>query len=415
MPAVCYSQREGYRNDWNYMKLNCFIVCLFLWSAVGGLCEVGKSMESPDVERQIAILQAVGKEGSGNERAKSALRKLEQADSRSLLRVLEAMEEAGNLGLNWLRAAADTIIDRELAAQRPLPLIELGEFLLDARHHPRARRYAYELLVRLAPEAAARLLPGMLYDPSMELRRDAVQRLLEEASGENSAQETVLRTLIYRQALGAAREVDQIQSIADELRRLGQEVDLPRHFGFLMRWKVIGPFENVNRLGFNRVFPPENELNWSVNYLGKEARAQWQDFVTSDQYGMVDINQVFGPLKEAVAYAYAEFESPEARPIELRLGCKNAWKIWLNGEFLFGRDEYHRGMKIDQYQLKGHLKPGKNGILLKICQNEQMEDWTVQWQFQLRVCDKNGTAILSQNRLPTPIAARTKNTRSTIQ
>ena len=395
------------------MKLNCFIACLFLWSA--GVCEADESTESPGVDRQIAILQTLGKEGSGNERAKSALRELEQADGRSLLKVLEAMEEAGDLGLNWLRAAADTIIDRELAAQHSLPLIELGEFLLDSRHHPRARRYAYELIVRFAPEAAARLLPGMLYDPSMELRRDAVQRLLAGASEEDPAQGTVLRTLIYRQALGAARDVDQIQSIADELRRLGQEVDLPKQFGFLMRWKVIGPFDNANRMGFDRGFPPENELNWGANYLGKETRAQWQDFVTSDQYGMVDINRVFGPLKEAVAYAYAEFESLEARPIELRLGCKNAWKIWLNGEFLFGRDEYHRGMRIDQYRVKGRLKPGKNGILLKICQNEQTEDWTVEWQFQIRVCDENGTAILSQNRPPSPISAKTKNTRSAIQ
>ena len=396
------------------MKFNCFIACLFLWRA--GLCEADESAQPPGVDRQIAILQAVGREGSGNERAKSVLRKLEQADGRSLLKVLEAMEESGDLGLNWLRAAADTIMDRELAAGRSLPLIELGEFLLDSRHHPRARRYAYELIARLAPEAAARLLPGMLYDPSPELRRDAVQQLLEEAAGENSAQETVLRTLVYRQALGAARDVDQIQSIADELRRLGQEVDLPKLFGFLMHWKVIGPFENADRLGFDRVFPPENELDWSADYLGKEAaRAKWRDFATSDKYGMVDINRVYGPLKEAVAYAYAEFESPEAMPIELRLGCKNAWKIWLNGEFLFGRDEYHRGMRIDQYQLKGRLKRGKNGILLKICQNEQMEDWTVQWQFQLRVCDENGTAVLSQNRPPSPISAGVKNTRPAIQ
>lgn len=396
------------------MKLNCFIACLFLWSA--GLCEADESAQPPGVDRQIAILQAVGQEGGGNERAKSALRKLERADGRSLLKVLEAMEESGDLGLNWLRAAADTIMDRELAAGRSLPLIELGEFLLDSRHHPRARRYAYELIVKLAPQAAARLLPGMLYDPSPELRRDAVQRLLEEAAGENSAQEMVLKTLVYRQALGAARDVDQIQSIADELRRLGQEVDLPKHFGFLMHWKVIGPFENANRLGFDRVFPPENELDWSADYLGKEAaKAKWRDFATSDKYGMVDINRVYGTLKEAVAYAYAEFESPEAMPIELRLGCKNAWKIWLNGEFLFGRDEYHRGMRIDQYRIKGRLKRGKNGILLKICQNEQMEDWTVQWQFQLRVCDENGTAVLSQNRPPSPLPASAKNTRPAIQ
>ena len=190
--AICYPQRGGYGNNWNCMKLNCFIACLFLWSA--GLCEADESAQPPGVDRQIAILQAVGQEGVGNERAKSALRKLERADGLSLLKVLEAMEEAGDLGLNWLRAAADTIIDRELADGRSLPLIELGEFLLDSRHHPRARRYAYELIARREPEAAARLLPGMLYDPSPELRRDAVGRLLEKASGENST--TKLTTLV---------------------------------------------------------------------------------------------------------------------------------------------------------------------------------------------------------------------------
>jgi hypothetical protein len=55
-------------------------------------------------------------------------------------------------------------------------------------------------------------------------------------------------------------------------------------------------------------------------------------------------------------------------------------------------------MKIDQYQLPGQLNPGKNTILVKACQNEQIETWTVEWQFQLRVCDSSGTAILSTDR-----------------
>lgn len=74
---------------------------------------------------------------------------------------------------------------------------------------------------------------------------------------------------------------------------------------------------------------------------------------------------------------------------ELRLGCKNGWKVWLNGEMLFGRDEYHRGMKLDQYKLPIHLKKGKNSILIKCCQNEQTEQWTVEWQFQIRACRRH--------------------------
>jgi hypothetical protein len=69
---------------------------------------------------------------------------------------------------------------------------------------------------------------------------------------------------------------------------------------------------------------------------------------------------------------------------------------------LFGRDEYHRGIRIDQYILPIQLKRGKNTLLVKACQNEQEQDWTVQWQFQLRICDSTGTAIHSTDRKPTP-------------
>jgi hypothetical protein len=96
-----------------------------------------------------------------------------------------------------------------------------------------------------------------------------------------------------------------------------------------------------------------------------------------------------------VGYAAADFFSESDRPAEIRIGCKNGWKVWLNGELLFARDEYHRGAKLDQYKLPCQLKKGKNTILVKCCQNEQTEQWTVEWEFQLRVCDATGTAILA--------------------
>jgi hypothetical protein len=55
-------------------------------------------------------------------------------------------------------------------------------------------------------------------------------------------------------------------------------------------------------------------------------------------------------------------------------------------------------MRLDQYRLKANLKKGRNVIMLKLCQNEQMQNWTKEWQFQLRVCDATGTAILSTGR-----------------
>jgi hypothetical protein len=53
---------------------------------------------------------------------------------------------------------------------------------------------------------------------------------------------------------------------------------------------------------------------------------------------------------------------------------------------------------MDQYIVRGHLNEGENTILIKVCQNEQQESWAQIWKFQLRVCDKGGTAILSADR-----------------
>ena len=39
-----------------------------------------------------------------------------------------------------------------------------------------------------------------------------------------------------------------------------------------------------------------------------------------------------------------------------------------------------------------------NVILVKACQNSQTDSWARQWDFQLRVCDPDGAAILSSNR-----------------
>jgi hypothetical protein len=69
--------------------------------------------------------------------------------------------------------------------------------------------------------------------------------------------------------------------------------------------------------------------------------------------------------------------------------------VWLNGELLFGRDEYHRGQQMDQYKMKARLKKGANTVLVKCCQDEEKEEWTVEWEFQIRVCDSGGTALVS--------------------
>ena len=47
----------------------------------------------------------------------------------------------------------------------------------------------------------------------------------------------------------------------------------------------------------------------------------------------------------------------------------------------------------DQYRCLVHLQRGTNSFLIKLCQDEQTETWTVDWKFQFRVTDRLGGAI----------------------
>lgn len=365
------------------------------------------SWETPTrgaVEQSLAAIRAVGPEGKGNAEAAAAWKTLSQADAAVLPEIFRAMDDANDLAANWLRSAVEAIVDRTLASDGQLPVRELRAVLDDTGRNPRARRFAYELISRVSPGIRDEIIPRMTDDPSLEMRYDAVQRLIQEAGGLATASKVADAAELYKRALDSAREVGQIRQIKKALDGLGVPVDLPSHFGFLMQWHLIGPFDNAERKGFDTVFPPEQGIDLAAEYTGKSGPVRWSPFQSEHEYGIINFNLPYGPLKEVTGFAYAEYKSCIAQTAEIRLGCKNAWKLWVNGQYIFGRDEYHRGMEIDQYRFPVELKKDKNTILLKICQNEQKETWTKEWEFQLRICDVRGTAILAADRQRAPAA-----------
>ena len=359
-------------------------------------------LAATELSSLLETVRSVSNDGRESQEARRAWRELVKVDAGEITRILEAIDGATPQAANWLRAAVDTVAERALAADQELPQSDLRRFVRDRGQDPRARRLAFEWLVRVNRGAADQLIGQMLHDPSVELRRDAVARLLADADRRRSAADATGAVRLYRDALDGARDEDQIKEIVSHLRQLDQQVNLPKHFGFLMHWQVIGPFDNTDRKGFDAVFPPEQTIDLDASHPGKHGPVRWQVYATQDDYGLVDLNEPFGPLKETVGYAITEFTSATQQQVELRLGCKNAWKLWLNGQLLFGRDEYHRGMQLDQYRMPATLNAGRNMILLKVCQNEEVESWTVEWQFQIRVCDAVGSAILTTSRPADP-------------
>jgi hypothetical protein len=350
----------------------------------------------------LAKLRAVGPQAAGHADAVAAAKAASQAPGVQLPAILAAMDGVNPVAENWLRGVAEAVAQRATAGGGKLPQAQLEAFLLETKHSPRARRLSYELVAAVDPTAESRIIPQLLDDPSVELRRDAVAQVLEQAAKISAKQAAVGQ---YEKAFHHARDLDQIKEASAKLREFGEEVDIATHMGYVMKWKLLGPFDNVEDGGWDVAYPPEVKIDLAAEYDGQKGKVRWIDAATADDYGIVDLNKIQGNHKGAITYAFAEFIADKAQPCELRLGCINANKVWLNGKLLTANHVYHAGDEIDQYIALGELTKGKNTILLKICQNEQTEAWAQKWQFQLRVCDAVGTAILSQDRVTQKVAS----------
>lgn len=343
----------------------------------------------------VAAVRAVDQFGRGHAEAVRAWPRVAELPAARLAELLAAFDGVNPLAANWLRSAGEAIVQRDGLNQVPPAVVR--DWVLDRRHDARGRQWAYELLVRIDPRAGNELSPRLLDDPSAELRRDAVQRLINEAEALDRAGAPAADVVAaYRRALRYAVDRDQVRAIAESLRRRGEAVDLPRHFGLLRQWHLVGPFDNAGGRGFAAEYPPERAIDLAAEYAGKHGPVRWSAFQAKGDDAAIDFNERLGEEKAVAAYAFARFTAPGKAEAELRFSSPNAVKIWLNGRQVAAFEIYHAGSQFDQYAARVRLREGVNEVLVKVCQNEQTQSWARGWKLQLRVCDQAGAGIALQ-------------------
>jgi hypothetical protein len=356
------------------------------------------SAENEDLKSAIHTIRQVGPNGKGSVEAAGAWKVLARTPIEQLPPLLAGMDGATPLARNWIRAAVDEIVDRAARGKKSLPTAALESFLADVTHDPQARRLALDLLVQQDKAAKDRFLPKMVNDPSPELRQEAVGRVLDDAEKLFSAKKKAQARSLFQQAFAAARDKDQIDKAAKRLKDLGEPIDLAKHLGFILDWKLIGPFANVAQRGVETPYPPEKAQDSKAEYDGKAGKVRWKDYLSKDENGIVDLANRVGQPGEAVGYATTEFTSPAARNVEVRIGCYTEFKLWVNGELVLHRADAYTGMQFDHYRAMIRLREGKNRLLMKVCTDIPPPQMPNLWRFQLRVCDADGAAILSATR-----------------
>lgn len=355
----------------------------------------------PTLGRAEESLTSLGKLARDPQKAQVVLRELTERRDLTLLSVLEAMQGQQDLAKNLYLSLAQTIADRDTTAA-----VEVcKQFLQQRSQDPTARYWAFTYVTTYLPSLREKLLESMTDDPCPELRYEAIGLQLERLSSAGSSGEAGPtasdRVAAYQELLQLARLPEQVQQIASKLEELGTKVNLLQHFGFIANWSTVGPFDNVGQAGFNVSYPPEQDYVAkkllegldSLAYDGKEKGLKWRSLTTDKSDGKVDLNTPYSNAKGAIVYAFSQFDAGQDRQAEIRVGSTNAIKVWFNGQLVIDREVYHAGDQIDQYIAPIQLKAGKNLILLKVCQNEQTEQWAQDWFFQVRLSDSTGLAV----------------------
>lgn len=352
-----------------------------------------------DVPAAIQAIKAVGREGAGNEAASAGWKQLVSGGGVALFPTLKAFDGANPTAANWLRSAIDGIAQAEKKAGRKLPTEALIAFVQEAKNAPAARRIAFELIAAQDKTTANGLLESMVNDPSLELRRDAIAAEIEKLKPISAA---LTLKPAYEKLFAASRDPDQIEQLAKLVEKVEGKADITKHMGFITKWQIAGPFDSPMGAGFGTPYPPEKAIDLAAEFKGKTPeKFTWLPSETKQTYGIVDLNAVVGKYKHAVIYAFAVVDVEKETAVDFRAGSQNALQIFVNGKKIFEREEYHHGTKLDQHVGKGTLTAGKNQILVKICQNDQPDQWAQVFGFQLRVCDHFGGPVPMQIVTPT--------------
>ncbi len=161
---------------------------------------------------------------------------------------------------------------------------------------------------------------------------------------------------------------------------------LVNRLGIISPWLVIGPFENERGGGFDTVFGPEKEVDFNAEYQGKERLVAWRKNPAEGIFGQVDLDSLFNPCDQCLAYALTFITVDHDTDAALRLGSDEAVKVFLNGRQVLSVNA-RRLRHFDQDVVGIRLNAGKNVLMLKVC------DRKGPWSFLARLTDPSGAPL----------------------
>jgi len=328
----------------------------------GGLEPLLGALQSDSRPAQVAALGALGKRGGGG--AETAILAAFDADNDEVRSA--AMRAAGELGSTKAKARLLATLtehpDRAATALAVLDVADgetlaaLARLLSDPR--PEAQGLWADIVKKLAGHYGEDAVFAGLVNVVEQAGPALDPAMMAIAASGRAEVPGKLEAWIF----------DARGNVAGSAARASATVDVTsdRLTGFIKSWRVLGGFPSKDGLEHHdTVLAPEERLDWQAKYPGGAGEIGWQQVDTAN--GRLDFRRVCKPTDNAVGYAAAVIQSPQAMEAELRLGSDDGAKVWLNGDEILNR-KAHRGLGIDADRAKVPLKQGANLLLVKVSQ-----------------------------------------------
>lgn len=156
--------------------------------------------------------------------------------------------------------------------------------------------------------------------------------------------------------------------------------------GFMRSWRVLGPFDDENKVGFDAVNPPETGPAFEGTFEGKGHSVTWRPVPGPVERGVVPLDQMLDPSEKVAGYALSFIRVEQDTACVLRGSYNEAYKLWVDGDLVASRKLYN-GRALDQFADPCTLRRGWNSVLVKVCNQDGG------WNFALRVTDARGQAV----------------------
>jgi cellulose synthase operon protein C len=222
--------------------------------------------------------------------------------------------------------------------------------------------------------------------------------LLELLRQRDRVDPKVARPLYERLAKEPALDVQHRtmmgRAAALELRKSGDLAGAAKAFealGYLRDFRVVGPFDNEGKRGFDHELGPERDrtgpLDLGAQYAGRERPVRWRELPDIVQSGYIDYDALFRPTENVCAIAQTTLELPKAATLTLWLGGAGASKLYFDGEEVI-RDAAYRGIGLDRDVAAIEAQAGPHRVLIKTCTTSGP------FGFTLRVGDARGEPLV---------------------